>query len=304
MHIRLLGTAAGGAFPQWNCNCPNCVAARTQPARATPRTQSCIAISADEQRWFLLNASPDLRIQIESFPKLLSKTGVRGSAIEGVLLTNADLDHVLGLFLLREGEKLVVHATAQTRAALSEHLGMERVLNHYCGIEWREPPALTGSRLTDRRGRATGISYAVFPVPGKAPRYSDRGDVVGYEFIDDASGKKAIFLPDLAAMDESIIKRMSGCDLLLIDGTFWSENEMQEHGIAGAPTASEMAHLPVSGPHGSLRQIANLPIARKIYVHINNTNPMLLNDSPQRREVEAAGVEIGEDGMEILLTPR
>jgi pyrroloquinoline quinone biosynthesis protein B len=301
MHVRLLGTAAGGGFPQWNCGCPNCRAVRSGAAVPAPRTQASIAISADGRAWFLVGASPDIRSQIESFPPLRGDPVVRGSAVEGVLLAGADLDHVLGLFLLREGERLCVHATAATRRALCDGIRLDSVLGFYTHLEWREPPTLPGPlRLGD--SVPSGLLYTAFPVPGKPPRYREwevapePGDCVGYRFDDPATGGRLAVLPGAAALDTSLLDRLRDCDVLLIDGTFWSEHELAALGTGAAP-ASAMGHLPVGGVGGSLELVAGLPALRKIYIHINNTNPILIDGSPERREVEAHRVEIGYDGL-------
>lgn len=306
MRVRLLGTAAGGGFPQWNCNCANCRVARVEPQRAQPRTQSCVAISADGTRWFLLNASPDIRIQIESFPPLQPQpSAARGTGIEGVLLTNADLDHTLGLLIVREGARLPVHATSRVREALSEGLALDSLLECYCGVRWLEPPsALTPLPCAD--GAPCGLEYAAFPIPGKPPRFREGktepapGDCVGYRFVDTMTRGRLLFLPDVAQLDARVLAELHECDALLLDGTFWSENEMERMG-AGTTPASRMGHLPIGGPDGSLAQIAPLPIGRKVYVHINNTNPILLADSPERAAVEATGATIGWDGMEFAV---
>lgn len=306
MHVRLLGTAAGGGFPQWNCNCENCRGLRAGTIKARPRTQSCVALSTDKQRWFLLNASPDIRIQIESFPPLTPPSDVwRGTGVAGVLLTDADLDSTLGLFILREGQPLTIYATAVVRHALTAGLALAPTLERYCGIRWREPAGrLTPLEYED--GSPSGLSYAAYPIAGKPPRYMEYravpqpGDRVGYRFVDEKTGGRLLFLPGLALFDEVTQGYLQECDVLLLDGTFWSEREMEER-HAGATPASQMGHLPVGGPHGSLAHIASLPIARKMYTHINNTNPMLVEDSPEHAAVRAAGVEIGWDGLELTV---
>jgi pyrroloquinoline quinone biosynthesis protein B len=305
MRLRLLGTAAGGGFPQWNCNCVNCRTARTEPMRARPRLQSGAALSADGRHWFLLNASPDVHRQIESFAVLRSGREPRGTAIEGVLLTNADLDHALGLFLLREGGRLIVHATAAVWQSLTEGLALPDVLGCYATVAWRQPP-WEPAPLRDAEGRPSGITYAAFPAPGKPTRYQRTcnaplpGECVGYRFRDDHSGGRLVYLPGVAALDETVMCNLEECDVLLLDGTFWSEDEMQSLGVGSAP-ASRMGHIPVGGPGGSLARIAALAATRKIYTHINNTNPMLLEDSAERRTVADAGVEVGWDGLEVVL---
>jgi pyrroloquinoline quinone biosynthesis protein B len=303
MRVHLLGTAAGGGFPQWNCKCLRCQAVRAGAAPARRRRQSCAAISADGSSWFLLNASPDLREQIESFPPLLPSDGVRGTGIEGVLLTSADLDHTLGLFLMREGQSVGVHATPAVRRALSDGLALERVLACYCGVNWVEPPGELAP-LCGRDGTPSGLDYAAFPIRGKPPRYLGAGvrpglgDNVGYRVVDPGTGGRLLYLPGVSMLDAAAMAELRDCDALLLDGTFWSEEELRDVG-AGTATASEMGHLPVGGPGGSLARIAKLPIARKVYTHINNTNPMLIEDSPEHRAVDAAGVVVGWDGLDF-----
>jgi pyrroloquinoline quinone biosynthesis protein B len=303
MRVRLLGTAAGGGFPQWNCGCPNCRAVRSGAGVTTPRTQASVAISADGRAWFLIGASPDIRSQIESFAPLRGDPQVRGSAVEGVLLAGADLDHVLGLFLLREGGRLCVHAAGATRRALCDGLRLDSVLGCYTHLEWREPPEQPGP-LPLGDGAPSGLLYSAFPVPGKPPRYRERevnpssGDCIGYRFDDPATGGRLAVVPGAAALDAPLLDQLRECDTLLIDGTFWSEHELAELGTGAAP-ASAMGHLPVGGPGGSFDIVAGLPTRRKIYFHINNTNPMLIDGSPPRRQVESRGVEVGRDGLEL-----
>jgi pyrroloquinoline quinone biosynthesis protein B len=249
-----------------------------------------VALSSDYRHWFLLNASPDLRAQVESFPPLLPRGAVRGTGIEGVLLTNADLDHTLGLFLLREGEALAVHATAAVRQSLTEGLNLAAVLACYCGVNWHVPPAEL-LPLPRRDGSPSGLRYLAFAVPGKPPRYREcraepsSGDTVGYRFQDELTGGRLVFVPDVAALDDGVLARLDDCDAILLDGTFWSEEEMRIAGVGGLG-ASAMGHLPVGGLRGSLGQIARLPARHKIYLHVNNTNPMLLEGSPERQAVE------------------
>jgi pyrroloquinoline quinone biosynthesis protein B len=306
MQIRLLGTAAGGGVPQWNCNCEICREARAGTGRVRPRTQSSVSLSADGQHWFLLNASPDIRAQIESAPKLQPAAGkLRSSPIEAVLLTDADLDHTLGLLLLREGEKLQVHAPANVQQSLTEGISVAPVLASFCGLEWIEPPA-RGSPLLRRDGGQSGLLYEAIPVRGRSPRFmkkravGDSGNVVGYRITDEKSRGRLLFLPEVAEMDEGLINLLAECEVVLFDGTFWSEHEMRERGAGNLP-ASAMGHVPISGAKGSLKVLADLEVKNRIYVHINNTNPILLEDSPERATVMAAGCTIGEDGMEFMI---
>lgn len=306
MYVRLLGTAAGGGFPQWNCNCPQCQGVRQRTLQARPRSQSSVALSTDGRHWFLLNASPDVRQQIAAFPPLAPPPAcTRGSGISAVLLTDADLDHTLGLLIMREGQRRTIYATPNVRHALTEGLALAPALQHYCEVEWREPASeLTPLPLAN--GSLSGLSYAACAVAGHPPRYMGTqalpqpGDRVGYRFVDTRTGGRLLYFPGLASLEPSVKTLLPDCDALLLDGTFWSEHEMTE-ARAGTTGASAMGHLPVGGPEGSLVQIAALPIRRRIYVHINNTNPMLVEHSPEQRAVKEAGIEIGWDGLEFTL---
>jgi pyrroloquinoline quinone biosynthesis protein B len=236
MRIVLLGTAAGGGFPQWNCSCALCAEVRAGSSRSRPRTQSCIAISADGKGWFLLNASPDVRFQIESFRPLQAPTDrTRGTSIHAVLLTNADLDHTLGLLLMREGEPLIVHSSRPVQGALTTSFGT--VLESFCGTKWIDVPK-TKTALLCRDGSPSGLLYSAFAVPGKPPRYVKQSasaspdQCIGYSFEDEKTGGRLIFVPDIAHMNLELIPLLSDCDLLLFDGTFWSEHEMRERGIS------------------------------------------------------------------------
>ncbi len=305
MRIRLLGTAAGGGVPQWNCNCPICREARSGTGRVQPRTQSSVAISADDQYWFLLNASPDICAQIEAFKPLQPAALVtRGSRIQSVLLTNADLDHTLGLFLMREGEQLLIHATNTVRNSLTEGISLTSTMTAFCGIQWINPPAEL-SPLLNRDGSESGILYQTVPLDGRQPRFSRTASpaldpVVGYLFIDQKTQGRLFFLPDVAVMDAQLTHLLAECDVVLFDGTFWSENEMQQRG-AGTLAASEMGHVPISGAGGSLQVLSQLDVKHRIYVHINNTNPILLADSAERAAVLATGCIVGNDGMEFYI---
>ncbi len=261
MRIILLGTAAGGGLPQWNCNCPNCREARAGSHRVVPRTQSSVAVSADGRAWFLLNASPDLRVQLESVPCSHPRTKVvRTTNIEAVLLTNADLDHSLGLLLMREGGRLRIHATSQVRDSLTRGLSLASTLQSFGGIHWTKPPRKL-SPLLRRDDSRSGLRYQVIDVIGKPPRFmkgrrsNGLGHSVGYRIVDEKSGGRLLFLPDVAVLDRQIIDALSDCDVLLFDGTFWSENEMQKLGV-GNLSAKRMGHIPIGGQRGSLKQLA------------------------------------------------
>jgi pyrroloquinoline quinone biosynthesis protein B len=294
--VRVLGAAAGGGFPQWNCSCPQCRAVRDGSRPCRSRTQSSVAVSADYRRWFLLNASPDIRAQIESFPALHPR-GVRDSPLQAVLLTDAELDHTLGLLLLREAGDLEVHATAAAHETLLKGTSLLQTLSAYARVEWR--PVATGVEVS----LADGLSYRAFHVPtSKRARFGtgegEEGVVVGYRITDGHTGRSLVYLPGAQKLTASVRAHLEDCTCLLFDGTCWQDDEMIRLGIAGK-TSREMGHLPIDGADGSLEQLAPLPIERKIYIHINNTNPILLEDSPERRIVEEHGFEVATDGLEL-----
>jgi pyrroloquinoline quinone biosynthesis protein B len=296
MRLRVLGAGAGGGFPQWNCGCPGCAAVRDGSRPATPRTQSSVAVSADRTTWFLLNASPDLRAQIDACPDLWPRSG-RDSPIAAVLLTDAELDHTMGLLLLREGPGITLHATDASFATLTDGTGFLPTLERYTQVERRrvvpgETVALGGT-----------LAYRAFDVPTvKKARFGggveDEGRVVGYRLTDTATGRSAVYLPGVQEVTPAVHEELADADVVLVDGTTWTDDEMIRLGLA-SKTARDMGHLAVDGPGGSLAVLAGLSARRRIYVHINNTNPMLLEDSPEHAAVTALGVEIGVDGLEV-----
>jgi len=299
MWLRVLGSAAGGGYPQWNCSCPTCRAVRdgTRPARA--RTQSSIAVSPDRERWFLFNASPDLRAQFEAFPGLHPGED-RATPLQAVLLTDAEIDHTLGLLLLREGRGIRLHATEATYATLTSGTGVLTTLERYCPVEWTR--VVPGQDVS-----LGGISYRAFDVPiAKHDRFGTgtaEGRVVGYRLTDESTGRAAVYLPGVQELTPAVLEELEDCTCLLIDGTCWHDDELIRLGLAGK-TAHDMGHLALSGPGGSLEQLSRLPIERKIYIHVNNTNPILLEDSPERREVEQSGMEVASDGFEVEVQAR
>ncbi len=221
-----------------------------------------------------------------------------------MLLTSADLDHTLGLFCLREGGPLAIHATGAVQQALCQELQFGAIMASYCGLEWHEPPAALAP-LCDRDRSNSGLRYAAFPVPGKPPRYRNHaaasdGDVVGYRFVDEITGGRLVVVPGALEFDERIAGEAENADLLLLDGTFFDDDEMQRADV-GTATAAEMGHIAVNGANGSLCRLAGLSHLERVYIHINNTNPMLLEDSPERQAVVATGVQIGYDGMQFSL---
>ncbi|GAA4791234.1 pyrroloquinoline quinone biosynthesis protein PqqB [Actinomycetospora chlora] len=296
MWLRVLGAGAGGGFPQWNCGCPGCRAVREGSRPATPRTQSSIAVSVDRSTWFLVNASPDLRAQIEATRALHPRAG-RDSPIAAVLLTDAELDHTMGLLLLREGPGVTVHATDASFATLREGTGFLTALERYTEVERRR--VVPGESVA----LAEGLSYTAFDVPTvKKARFGggadSEGRVVGYRFTDTATGRTAVYLPGVQEIVPAVHDELAAADVVLVDGTTWTDDEMIRLGLA-SKTARDMGHLAVGRPGGSLEVLASLPAERRIYVHINNTNPMLLEDSPEYAEVVARGVEVAPDGLEV-----
>jgi pyrroloquinoline quinone biosynthesis protein B len=301
MWVRVLGSAAGGGYPQWNCACPTCRAVRDGSRPARSRTQSSVAVSADYRRWFLLNASPDIHAQIESFPALhprSARDGGRVVPLQGVLLTDAELDHTLGLLLLREGRGLEVHATAAARDTLCDGTSLLRTLEAYCPVKWE--PVVPGCDVS----LGDGLSYRAFDVPTtKRARFGSdeaEGRVVGYRLTDERTGGALVYLPAVQELTAPVYGQLADCSCLLIDGTCWHDDELIRLGVA-SKTAREMGHLPISGPGGSLEQLFPLPIDRKVYIHINNTNPILLEDAPERRTLEQHGIEVAVDGLELQI---
>ena len=306
MLIRVLGSAAGGGFPQWNCGCPNCVGVRLGTLRAVARTQESVAVSADGDSWFLLNASPEIRQQIESFPKLHPRTQ-RDTPIQGIVLTNGDLDHCLGLLSLRESQPLALYSTQRILSGFSEGNVLYRTLQRFEGqaawhlLELDAPeqslPLLNGS--------ASGLTLRAFAAPGKAALHLDQantgpGDNVGLVIRDTRTGKSLAYIPAAGASSSAVVAAASTADAVFFDGTFWSSDELIALG-ASTRRAEDMAHWPIGGSGGSLRFLAELGAARRVYIHINNTNPMLREDSHERATVHAAGVEVAFDGMELEL---
>jgi pyrroloquinoline quinone biosynthesis protein B len=298
VHIILLGTAAGGGFPQWNCWCPTCRIARDDPARALPRTQSSIAFSADGVRWFLGNASPDVREQLAQLPQL-DVRGVRHVPVEGIVLTDAELDHTLGVTLLREGRLLQIVATAAVIRTIAEDSRVLPVTQAFAVVQTVEIALGEATPLDYRDGTPSGLTIEMKAVRGDAPRFSRKeevGHTVAAFITDAASGKTCAFVPGCGGLGPRLLARLDEADLLLFDGTFWTEDELIRLGISDRP-ASAMGHVAISGPEGSLAVLSRLDCRQKVYTHINNTNPMLIERSPERAEVEGAGMLVGMDGM-------
>jgi pyrroloquinoline quinone biosynthesis protein B len=309
MRVKILGSAAGGGFPQWNCACPNCRTLRTGTSHGKARTQAQVAISADDRSWFLFGASPDLRTQIEATPELHPREGVRQSPIAGAILANADIDHVLGLLLLRELQPLRVHATDSIRRILTEDNSMFAMLRRVPNqVSWTSFSPGTTFPLQKPSGEDSGLRCRAlslgthFPAYVSAQRQSELayGDASLGLLVESPSGKRLAYMPAVPQIDDALLQEFDSADVLLFDGTFWSDDELVRIQGSGQ-TAKQMGHVPVSSPEGSLSRLAGLRRPRKIYVHINNTNPMLNESGPEYGQVREAGWEIAEDGCQFDL---
>jgi pyrroloquinoline quinone biosynthesis protein B len=306
MHIRVLGAAAGGGFPQWNCGCPNCSDLRRGRSGARPLTQESVAISADGERWFLLNASPEIRSQIESFAALHPR-GPRHSPLAAILLTNGDLDHCLGLLSLRESHPIAVYATGEVRRGFTEGNVLYRTLERFPGqVTWHTLELEGETELIGVDGEPGGLFVTAIAAPGKPPIHlegsaaSVPGQNVGMLVRDRATNGNLAYFSSASAVTLEMLAAFAKADCVFFDGTFWSGDELIALGL-GTKRAQDMAHLPVGGPGGSLEALAGIGAMRRIFIHINNTNPLLRPGSPERRQAEAAGWEIAQDGMELVL---
>ena len=309
MRVKILGSAAGGAFPQWNCACANCRSMRAGTFRGKPRTQTQVAITEDGLSWFLLGASPDLRSQIEATPELHPRRSPRDSPIAGIALANADLDHVLGLLLLRELQPLRIHSTASVRRILCEDNSMFGMLHRipdqavWTDFESGKEFSLCDAQGEDSalrcRARSLSAHYPSYVTAERQLQLSPGEASLGF-FIQSKSGSRVAFMPAVPQVDKALLAEFDACDVVLFDGTFWSGTELvrvNDGGLSGR-TAEEMGHVPVEE---ALVELAGLRRPRKIFLHINNTNPMLHEASPEHRQVRDAGWEIAEDGWQFDL---
>ena len=304
MRIRVLGSSAGGGFPQWNCNCANCDGLRHGRIKARARTQSSIAVTANGLDWLLVNASPDILTQIRDTPDLQPARAVRDSGIAAVLLMDAQIDHVTGLIMLRErGSRLPLLATPEVLSDISSGFPITGILSHYCGVATTELPS--DGRTVTVEG-LPGIEVQTVAIASKPPPYSPfrgnprAGDNLGLVIQSPVNGARVFYAPGLGAVSPELLELMASCSVLLVDGTFWTEDEMITQGLS-KKKAAEMGHLPQSGPGGMIEQLDKLPGSiRKILIHINNTNPMLIEDSAERAELTRHGIEVAHDGMDIV----
>ena len=302
----ILGAAAGGGFPQWNSAGPGCLRARADDPAARPRTQASLAVTADGERWVLLNASPDLRAQLQATPALHPQPrdgAIRHSPIAAVVLTGAEVDTITGLLTLREGHPFALYGAPQSLDVLAANpifLAVNPDL-----VPRRPLPLDAPMPLTDAGGTPLGLTVEAYAVPGKIPLFAeqgrdpgraDEGETIGLRLS--AHGRSLHFIPGCAAMTPALAARLRDSDCLFIDGTLWRDDEMIRAG-AGPKTGARMGHMSISGPEGVLAACEGLGIRRRILIHLNNTNPVLLDDSPERAAVHAAGWEVAEDGMEV-----
>lgn len=304
MHIRVLGSAAGGGFPQWNCNCANCTGVRQGSIQARARTQSSIIVGNGSADWALINASPDILTQIKDTPVLQPARAVRDSGIAAVVLMDAQVDHVTGLMMLREKQRpLPIYATTQVFEDLTTGLPLVKTLAHYCRVDQRLiDPSQGGFSIPE----IEGVLFKPISLSSKAPPYSPHrhdphpGDNIGLLITEVASGKSAFYAPGLGVIEPQVQEAMQLADVLLIDGTFWTDDEMLTLGLS-SKRAIDMGHLAQSGPGGMIEALAPYSTKRRILIHINNTNPILQEDSPQARLLAKLGIEVAYDGMHIEL---
>ena len=303
MKVRVLGAGAGGGFPQWNCNCHNCAGVRSGSLNAHRRTQSSIAVSTDGEHWVLFNASPDIRTQLEQFPASHPRHGLRDTGIKAIILIDSQIDHTTGLLMLREStQPLEIYCSQMVKQDLSTGFPLFNMLSHYCGVHHHDVP-LDGSAFTIPG--FDDLRFYSHSLKSKAPPYSPHrhdphdGDNIGVMIEQVSTGKKLYYAPGLGEIEAQVASAMAAADCVLVDGTFWQHDEMERAGIS-TKRALDMGHLPQSGAGGMMEHLAPLQ-ARKILIHINNTNPILDEDSPERHRLQTAGIEVACDGLEIDL---
>lgn len=309
MLIKILGSAAGGGFPQWNCNCRNCAAVRSGAPGFRARTQSSLAVSRDGVNWALLNASPDLRQQINATPQLHAdaKVGLRHSPIKAAVLTNGDVDHIIGLINLREAQPFTIYATNRVLDVIRTNSVFQVLAEP---LVPRVEMALDKPFKLQGAGVDLGLTIEAFAVPGKVALYledtssgdfgTQEGDTIGLKITDPAEKKSFFYIPGCAAIDETLAARLQGASIVFFDGTLFTDDEMIEQGLLNK-TGARMGHISMSGASGSIAAFSKLGVGRLIYVHINNSNPALDENSPARKAIDGAGWKVGYDGMEVRL---
>ncbi len=307
MRVRILGSAAGGGLPQWNCRCANCVAVRAGAEGIEPRTQSSVAVSAEDRTWFLLNVSADVRQQMLGFSSLWPPQGsTRGTTIGGCLLTDAEIDHTSGLLQLREGCRFGIFSTSLVHRWLREYLPFETILAGFARRPWTHLPLNDSLQLPLPDGSPSGLVVEAFETGRDVPRYVPEsaatavGSIIGLTVHDTRTGGKLVYAPGVAAIGGSLKVAAQDADCILMDGTFWTDDEPRRMDITDR-SARQMGHVPVSGDDGSLNWLAGIPTRHRVYIHINNTNPMLNHGSPEFRQVQDRGVRVGADGDDFEL---
>jgi|SRR5579864_1016504 len=301
MRVRLLGTAAGGGFPQWNCRCANCVAARQN--RLTPLAQCSLAFSPSGRNWYLVNATPDVTQQFAQWSELHPQSGIRSSPVEGVILTDGELDHVLGLLHLREASRWTLYAAPPVAEMIENDLRLMPALRRYADVRVQPLVPETPLYLADGPAR---VEVRLVPTGSHLPRYLSRTApqtppaVGGLLLTDMTSGRRLAYAPCVGELSDALRDHLNGADVILFDGTFWSDDELRRLG-AGGQTATAMGHVPVGGPAGSACWLSNLSARTKLYVHINNTNPLLDRHSPERASIRALGLEVATDGWTLTV---
>ncbi|MGH3865025.1 MAG: pyrroloquinoline quinone biosynthesis protein PqqB [Pseudonocardiaceae bacterium] len=305
MLVRILGSAAGGGVPQWNCGCPVCSAARSGSRPVTSRRSSTIAVGDGDGEWFLGNAGPDLDGALRECAPLWPGPDDSTAPIHGVFLTDAELDHTLGLLSLRQASELHVYGTAAVRILLSQ-CGLLPTLESYTVVRWHEVAPGERFVLRYRHGGASPLwCEALDATSGRLPRYArgcgpTSGVVIGYRITDERTARSAVFLPSVAALGENLLQQLGGAHLVLVDGTFWTDDELRQR-RRGTATAQSMGHLPVNGAQGSMALLRQLTDAHIVYTHLNNTNPILFEDALERAFLANAGASIAQDGAEYEL---
>lgn len=299
LQVRILGSAAGGGSPQWNCNCTVCSAVRRGDAGTQPRTQSSLAIRAGDGPWLLVNASPDVHRHVELMPNEHRAHGGRSTPFAGVLLTDAEIDHASGLLLLREStEPLRLFATSQVHDALTNEWPLVTMLDDWCGVDWHELAAGHTSTLPGFE-----LTADCFTTGEDAPRYQRSaggpGTSIGVTFRD-AAGHSVTYCPTIEVWSDALASRLEASDLVLVDGTFWGATELADEGL-GTRSARDMGHVPLGGDDGTAMLLAALD-TRVAVVHINNTNRILLEGSPERRALDAHGITVAHDGLDLEIT--
>ncbi len=300
MQIRVLGSGAGGGFPQWNCSCPNCKAVRAGTIKASTRNQSSIAVSSDGEHWVLFNASPDVRAQLENFPEIHPKNKVRGTGIEAIVMIDSQIDHATGLLILREGDPLNIYCTEMVKQDLSTGFPIFNILEHFCGVNEHLIP-LNGESFTIPN--INDLEFTALALQSKAPPYSPHrhdpheGDNIGVIIRQISTGKTTFYAPGLGVIEPHVEKAMNEADCVMVDGTFWTDDELAS---VGRPLlARKIGHIPQSGENGMIEILDTMKKPRKILIHINNTNPILNEESKERDTLNQHGIEVSFDNMNI-----